>query len=240
MTEHTYPPVSNPNYHFEQLQEKHIDEVCQLFTDTFVHSEPMTHYLHMDQKKYSIFAREVTEKAAKDGLSIVAMDKDKIIACALVEDINDAEDINADFDNKFSYILALLGQLGENFFQDKKFPRKHIAHLFITAVKKEYRRQGLSTQINYRALDLAADAGYDFAYCEFTNIYCERGTIPHLHTDKKLIGSCVYHEFTFKGKKPFAHLKGSANSYLWPLHPEAKLTYEIHAKKIAVDFSDIK
>lgn len=223
-------------YTYELLTKQHIDQVVDVFTKAFCRSEPMTQYLHLDEKKYRKFARAVTEKAVEDQLSVVALHHDKVVACALVEDIADAGAI-PDFDPKFESILALLEELGKPFFVGKTFEKREIAHLFITAVHEDYRHQRLSTQVNFHAMDIAQKHGFDFVYCEFTHVFNERGVLHHLNNQKKLIGSCVYNQFEINNSKPFEHLAGGANSYLWELTSDAweKLSKKSEHKKPVID-----
>lgn len=218
-------------YQYDLLQAKHIDGVVELFTHAFCDDEPMTHYLRMKYGPYMEFTRIVTENAVKDGYSVVALDKEKVIACALSEDLANVHDIPIDFDPNFKYIISLLEQLGGQYFENKKFEKNLIMHLFITAVAKEYRHLGLSTQINFRAMDVAAQNNFKFVYCELTNIWNEKGIMDHMTNKKKLIGSCVYQDFVSEGKKPFAHLSGSANSYLWEIAGDSKLVYSCDEKE---------
>lgn len=211
----------NQTYQYEVLSEAYLDQVTQLFTHAFCTDEPMTHYLQMDEKKYQKFAYAVAKQACEDQLSIIALDKKKVIAIALLEDAALPGKIE-DFDPKFIYILSLLERLGENFFLNQKIAPKQIAHLFITAVDKHYRQQGLATQVNFRAMDLAAQHQFAFAYSEFTNYYNEKSIIPHIKNYKQLIGSCIYREFTYQNTQPFAHLEGGANAYLWEIGKGAK------------------
>lgn len=212
------------HFTYEILQTKHIDQVVEVFTKAFCRSEPMTAYLEMDENKYKIFARAVAEQAYKDKLSVVALDDDKVVAIALTEDLA-APGPLPDFDPKFENILSLLEHLGKNFFANKVFKRGHIAHLFITAVDDDYRNLGLSKQVNFRAMDLAAQLGFDFIYCELTNFFNEKGLIPHLKNKKRLVGSIEYHKFYHKNEKPFENLIGGANSFLWEIRPDADLKY---------------
>ncbi len=209
----------------------YIDKVVDVFTQTFCRSEPMTHYLHMDEEKYHKFAYAVAKKAVEDQLSVIALEDNKVIAFALVEDLASPGDI-PDFDPKFSFILGLLDKLGGNYFQNKQFPLGHVAHLFITAVDENHRGKRLSTQVNFQAMDIAAQRGFDFMYCEFTNYINEKGTVPHLQNRKKLIGSQEYEEFILEDRKPFDHLEYSANSYLWEIRRNAILKYKNQEKII--------
>lgn len=212
------------NHRYALLKQEHVEQVVEMFTQAFCRSEPMTQYLKMDETLYKIFARAVTQKAVEDELSIVVLEGDKVIACAIVEDVMSPGPI-PDFDPKFKYILSLLEQLGAAFFAGKEFPKNHVAHLFITAVHEEYRHLGLSRQVNFQAMDLAAFKGFEFIYCEFTHIYNELGTIPYLHNNKKMIGSIVYKDFKFENEFPFANLESGANSFLWEIQPNARLRY---------------
>ncbi len=209
-------------YQYEIMTAAHTEQVIEVFTQSFCRAEPMTHYLQMDEEKYRTFALAVTKKAIEDNLSVVALDKGKVIALVIVEDIAQPGPI-PDFDPKFEYILALLESLGAEFFNVKKISTHSIAHLFITAVADGYRGQHLSTQINLHAMDLAADRGFEFVYCEFTHYLNEKGIIPHLRNWKQLIGAVTYNEFEVNGFKPFSNLSGGAKSYLWEIHENAQL-----------------
>lgn len=211
-------------YQYEILSPHHIDRVVQVFTEAFCYSEPMTHYLKMDKEKYRIFAHAVVLKAAQDQCSIVTLDNERVVAFALVEDLANPGKL-PDFDPKFNIILALLDKLGSQFFEGKQLNDRHVAHLFITAVDSAYRHQGISTQVNFHAMDLAAQQGFDFMYCEFTHFFNEKGTIPHLKNPKKLIGSQNYRDFILENEKPFEHLEGGANSYLWEIRKNASFKY---------------
>lgn len=213
-------------YRYEILTEKYIEQVADLFTRAFCRSEPMTQYLHLDETKYRVFARAVTVRATEDQLSIIALDGERVIAIALVEDLAIPGDI-PDFDPQFIYILTLLEKLGEDFFPDKVLETGNIAHLFITAVDDEYRHQGLSKQVNFRAMELAARNHFDYVYCELTNYYNELGILHHLNSDYELIGSVFYQDFICQNIKPFSHLSGGANSYLWNIRQNPKLRYQI-------------
>lgn len=211
-------------YQYTILTPHDIDQVVDVFTTAFCRSEPMTHYLQMDHDQYRVFARAVAEKASEDQLSVVCKDGEKVAAFALVEDLAAPGPI-PDFDPKFSYILALLEKLGESYFPGKKIPIGQIAHLFITAVDENYRHRGLSKQVNFRAMDLAAQHGFSYMYCELTHPFNQRGIIPHLSNPKRFIGSCLYRDFVFQGIHPFADLPGEAQSYLWAIQEKITMDF---------------
>lgn len=225
--------IRDSRYRYEIAERRHKKGIIKIFTKAFCEAEPMTHYLGIDPKKFKIFSKEVTENAIRDQLSIVVLDKDKVIACALVEDLMNVHEAPINFDPKFKYIVSLLETLSGDFFNNKTFEKNTIAHLFITAVDKDYRRRGLSTQANFHAMDLATRHGFTFMYSELTNFYNEMGVFHHMKQNhRRLLGACDYKDFEIDGFKPFPHLKGYAHGYLWEIQEGAMLTYAVNDQRI--------
>ncbi|MBX3708659.1 MAG: hypothetical protein KIT56_05580 [Gammaproteobacteria bacterium] len=218
-------------YRYEMLQPIHIDRVVTMFTQAFCDAEPMTHYLGVSYQSFKQFALAVTEKASEEKLSVVALDDDRVIACALTEDLVNPLDIIFELDPKFKPIFNILEQLSAKFFADKKIEKNHIAHLFITAVDESYRGKGLSKQVNYRSMALAAGMNFSFMMSELTNYINTNGIMHHLHYNKILLGSQIYQNYVFEGIKPFKDLSGIATSYLWELRKDAMLTYKQNNKR---------
>lgn len=214
---------------FLPLADIHKAQTIDVMTRAFCDDEPMTLYLGVPYDAYRHFANQVVTKAIADKLSIVAIHEGNVVACAIVEDLASPVELNQ-LDEKFTPIFTLLEKLGDGFFKDKKIKPNHIAHLFITAVDEKYRHQGLSREVNLRASELAAQKKFDFVYCEFTNFLNEKGTLRYLNYDKMLVGSTIYRHFNMNNNRPFEHLVGFANAYLWATHPKADLQYESHGK----------
>lgn len=211
-------------YPFDILQARHVPDVIALFTHTFCAYEPMTKYLGIEEPAFRPFAERVVTKAAKDGLSLVAMDGNKVIACAIVEDAADPLQLSAtEIDPGFKYIFALLEQLSSAYLQGKEIGKNQLAHLFITAIDEHYQGKGLSKKINTRASALAQQKKFDLMICEFTNAFNEKGTLKELKNNRFLINTCLYNTFVYEGRKPFETLEGSANAYLWELREGAQL-----------------
>ena len=201
-------------YQFERLEAKHFNATVEMFTRSFCTAEPMTAYVNMQLDEFRPFARAVVGKCIDDGLSVVGVDKKQIVACSLVEDLMNPLQLMT-IHPKFEPIFALLEQLGVNL-SPYQFAPQQVAHLFITSVNARYRRQHLSTQVNFRAMEMARQAGFAQMYCEFTNYFNERGTMFYIQ-QKQLIGSIQYAEFKLANLRPFARLAGGAQSFLWPI-----------------------
>ncbi len=221
--------LPNKNYQYVILNDSHAEQCVSLISKTFCLDEPMTKYLKISYDQFVPFAKLMVEKAIHDGLSMVALDNNLVVACTIVEDMADPLDININIDPKFNIIFSFLEHLGRDFFNERIVKKGHIAHLFITAVDKNYHGQGLSKKINFESICLAEKQGFDFMCCEFTHAYNEKGTLKNIENSRLLIHSSQYHEFIFEGKKPFENLSGHASAYIWELRDGAKLHYKINA-----------
>ena len=194
-----------------------------MFTHAFCDSEPMTHYIDMQYNEFRPFAALVVNKAIRDKLSTVVVENNEVIACALAEDITAPLEIPYKLTPKFDPIFHVLENLSTAYFTENKPQPNQITHLFITAVHHLHRGKGLSEIVNFGAMDLAAERGFQCMTSELTNFINEKGIIKHLPTAKKLIGSIIYKDYVFNNTRPFANLEGGANSYIWALKNGIKI-----------------
>lgn len=224
--------LSNRHYHArsELLQAHHVKQVVKMFTKAFCNSEPMTKYVGMEYDAFTPFAEMVTIKAVTDGLSSVVLEDDRVVACALVEDVTNPLNIVTPLTSKFDPIFNLLEKLSSDFIGNKKFSSGQLAHLFITAVDEDFRGKRLSEVVNFGAMEIARQKQFSMMFSELTNYLNEEGIMHHLMADKLLIGSIVYKEFVFNNANPFANLDGAAHSFIWSLDPNKKLSLLLNAK----------
>ncbi len=205
------------------LNKDYVESALKLFVKSFCDSEPITKSLKMTYKDYEPFARDVVEKAAKEGMSVVAVDKNNnVIACAIAEDIVNPFKPNVAKYPKMKPIFALLDELDRPFLKGKNFVKGKIAHVWIAVVNPEVRGQGLSTAIDMACGKLALSKGFDFAYAEFTNDVSEK--ITHHYDVYKLLNSVSYDDFTLENnEQPFKGVKGGAAAYIVGLRPGVQL-----------------
>ena len=212
-----------PDYTLITLDEQHATSTVELFARTFCDSEPITKHLSIQYHDYEPFAREVINKAIKEGVSKIAIDKqDKVIACCIAEDIADAFMPKLTHYPKLKPIITLLNELSKPFLDGKKFLKGKVAHVWIAAVDRKYRGQGLSTVIDMACADLLARKGYDFVYAEFTNEISEK--IINQYSLFQLCNKINYDTFTMgSGERPFKGVNGYAASYVIVIRPGIKL-----------------
>jgi hypothetical protein len=205
------------------LHEEHTKSVIDLFIKSFCDSEPLTKELHISYQEYEPFAKEVIQKAIKEDMSKVAIDKhNRVIACAIAEDLADPFIPHIAHYPKLSPVFALLSELSRPFLYGKKFVRGKVAHVWIAAVDSTYRGVGLSTETAIACVEAAARKGFDFAYAEFTNELSEKVT-----SQFKIIQLCNkvrYNDFKWNnGDRPFKNVSGAAASYVATIRPGVKL-----------------
>ena len=205
------------------LTKDYIDSALKLFTESFCDSEPITKHLNITYKDYEPFAREVIDKAVKEGMSVIAIDKtNKVIACAVAEDIVNPFVPHLAKYPKMKPIFALLNELDKPFMSGKDFVKGKIAHVWIAVVNPKYRGQGLSTAIDMACGELAVRKGFDFAYAEFTNDVSEK--ITHHYDVYKLYNTIKYEDFSWENNNyPFKGVKGGATAYIVGLRPGVQL-----------------
>lgn len=209
-------------YSIHTLQPEHMQSALDLFVRSFCDSEPITKHLGIRYDEYKEFAREVLQKAIKDGLSVIAMDKsDKVVACAIAEDITNMFVPNVEHYPKLKPVFALLEKLSEPFLARKKFLKGKIEHVWIAIVDKDHRGQGLSTVIDNACADLAVRKGFDFVYAEFTNPVSEN--ITHHYEVSEVVNTIKYADFKLEGEQPYKGLHGEADAVVIGIKPGVKL-----------------
>ncbi len=224
----------NNQYKYEQLKDIHIQQVATLVSKSFCDNEPMCTCLGITYSEFDPLALELAEKAAKDGLSVVALNNEQVIACVLSEDITSPLRPKTKLSPKLGYIFALLEELSAPFVNGLTYNNNHVAHIFMTAVDKNYQGTKLSTKVNLAALEFVSKKNFDFIYCEFTNPINENFM---KHINSKKVHTIHYKDFQIDNIKPFSILNAHATSYIFSLKPEAILTYRTQSNEFVQDNS---
>ncbi len=214
--------VTKPEYTICTLTVDHQKSTIDLFTKSFCDSEPITKHLNIKYNDYEAFAREVVQKAVKEGMSVVAIDsRNHVIACVLAEDIANPFKSNLAQYPKLKPIVMLLDRLSEPFLAGKTFLKGKIAHIWIAIVNAETRGKGLSTAIGMACATICMRKGYEFGYTEFTNEISEK--ILHHYKTYELCNIIDYNSFTYDGQKPFQGLHGKASAYIIAIKPGVEM-----------------
>lgn len=224
--------TTNLELTIDTLKESHAKSAVNLFVKSFCDSEPITKHLNIRYADYQPFAEEVINKAVKDGMSKVALDKNgRVVACVIAEDMADPFVPKLSHYPKLRPVFALLDELSKPFLRKKTFIKGKIAHVWIAVVDPNYRGQGLSTMVDTACGDMEARKGYDFVYAEFTNPLSEK--IVNQYNLYQLCNKVNYNTFTYEGDKPFSGLEGEAASYIIVIRPGVRLDSLDRCYKVA-------
>jgi hypothetical protein len=221
-TSNTLPKKTKAGYRIQTLGREHMQSAADLFIKTFCDGEPITKHLGIQYHEYEPFVLAVIQKAVNDGMSVVAIDdKNRVIACALGEDITDSFKPNPALYPKMKPIFALIEELSAPFLGNKKFKKGKMAHTWIAMVDETYRGKGVSTEIDLACTNHIANKGFDFTYAEFTSDISEK--ITHHYAVSKKMNEITYGDFIYQGQKPFKGVKGGAAAYVLGIKPGVKI-----------------
>jgi len=216
----TMKPSSNIK--IENLTEEYLKEATELFVDSFCGSEPITKYLDISKDDYRPFAREVTAKACKEGLSKIALnDKNEIIGLVIAEDYANKFEVDLEKYPKLKPIYQLLDKLSESFVEGKEFQQGKILHTWIGAIRDDYRAKGMFRDLAMVHVESAMKKGFHFIYSDFTNEISAK--VVKQFEVLRLCNKINYKDFEINGQKPFPELEGSAMAYVTPLRADIKL-----------------
>jgi hypothetical protein len=213
----------NSNYQFSLLKEEHVAQATELFIKTFCDEEPMTRYLNISYDEYRPFAQKTLEKAVRDELSTVALDKGKVVAVNIIEDLASPLVIDFPISANLEKVFAILDALSKNFLEQLALDKNKIAHYFVSAIHKDYRGINLSKVINSKSNKLIFKKGYDFIFTELTNEFSQRNAKDY---HSVTLVQIEYSQYQYKGEYPFKNLKGYVASYIGKIRPQAELIYK--------------
>ncbi|XP_077981529.1 arylalkylamine N-acetyltransferase-like 2 isoform X2 [Glandiceps talaboti] len=196
-----------------EMTESDIDDATEVLMTTFIKGEPMTICLGLTPQEDSIQAKILCQQAAKDGISVVAIDtvKDKIIGVATSSIHQGSVTTPSDQDNqemisKYEPINSLLDQL-EGQFNDypdlKNNPDAKFTKALKLGVLAEYAGKGLGTRLRQATTDLAKSKGFQFTVASASAPSSQR-LYQKLKFDE--LAEIKYSDFEFKGTYPFASI----------------------------------
>ena len=158
------------NYRLFTLDD--ADEVCRLLGHAFADGDPPAVAVGLSATEFEAFVRLYCEKAAAEGLTIVARSAltGEMIGALLAED--SAGEPPAGLDRvsaKFHPIFDLLGQLDAEYRRGRATPSGHSVHLLLLGVAEGFAGKGVAQQLVATCLANGLRKGYRLAVTEATN-----------------------------------------------------------------------
>lgn len=195
---------------YEPLQEKYLEQAIECLVETFSKGEPMTKALGITPAEFRHLAGIFAEKAVKDGLSTVAMDRatGRIVGVCVSEDLMSEPPEGMDkIHAKFYPIMSLLSELDEGYTKSRphEIGKGEVFHLFMAGVRESYRGQSIATTLIYENLNLAKLKGFSYAIAEATGPVSQ-----HILRDKSGFAekfAVEYESFAYEGEHVFENME---------------------------------
>lgn len=195
---------------YEILQEKDLEETVVLLSNLFSCGEPITKCLEITPKELHYCAELYCKKAVREGLSIIAKDKDtnNVISFLISEDFDSEKPEGIEkIDIKILPGMALLDTLEKDMKSNKK-EDEHRFHLFLGGTVEKYQNRNIMTILFEESMKLAKIK-------HFTSIVAEPSGFATQHMLSKLgfkIRNIVeYKTFLYEGKNVFKNIEGPSS-----------------------------
>lgn len=200
---------------YEIFNEDDLEQTIACIVDVFPGREPMTEALHITPDEFYSFAKIYCKKAVKDGLSVVAKDKDTggVIGFMISEDLASEPPEGIEMVNKkFHPIMALLNRLEEEYIKTRTVDKGKVLHLFMGGVRQYYEGRNITTTLIEENLKLAKMKNFSYVIGEVTGKVVFHITSDKLGFNEKY--SIEYKSFTYRGEKVFKNIETSTRCIL--------------------------
>ncbi len=197
------------------IEEDDLEQTIACIIDAFPVREPMTKALHITPEEFYFFAKIYCKKALKDGLSIIAKDRDtgKVIGFMISEDlISEPPEGIEMISKKFHPIMTLLNRLEEEYRRNHLIEKGKVLHLFMGGVSQHYEGKNITTTLIEENLKLAKMKNFSYAIGEETSNIVLHITLDKLGFNEKY--SIDYKSFTYNDKRVFKNIEDSKSCML--------------------------
>lgn len=192
---------------YEIFQEKDLEETVTLLSNVFSSGEPVTKSLEITPKEFHYFAEIYCKKAVREGLSIIAKDKDNnnVIGFLISEDLDTEPPEGIEkIDKKILPLMALVDALEIDIKTNKK-EGEHRFHKFLGGTDKKYENRHILTILNEESVKLARNNN-------FTSVVAEPSGFATQHLFNKwgfeIRKMIDYKTFLYEGKNVFKNIEG--------------------------------
>jgi hypothetical protein len=191
---------------YEILQEKDLEETVALVSEVFTRGEPMTKALEITAKEFHYFIDIYCKKAVKEGLSVIAKDKDKIVGFIISEDFDSAQPEGIEkIDIKVVPWMALIDAVEKDAKSNKKEGELRF-HMFLGGTEKQYENKHINTTMIEESLKLAKIKNFTSVMVEPTGFATQHMFADKFGFEQKVM--IEYKTFLFEGKNVFKNIEG--------------------------------
>lgn len=190
---------------YSLLTQKDIPSTITCVIKVFLYEEPMTKTLGITESEFKIFVKAICKKTAKEKMSYVCKENNKVIGFCLNEDlITKPFPESTRITSKMNPIFKLLKELDKEFLENKKVSKKIFFHLFMIGSLKEYRNQGIAKKLTANSLALAKKMKFKEVVTEATSTNSQN--LLKKHFNFREFTEIKYGKFKFSKRLPFKDL----------------------------------
>jgi ribosomal protein S18 acetylase RimI-like enzyme len=192
---------------YEMFQEKDLEETAKLLSETFTRGGTTTRSLKITPEEYYPLAYIYSKKAIKEGLSMIAKDKNngKIVSFMINEDFDSPKPEGIEkIGPKVAIGMTFIDVLEEDLRANKKEGERRF-HMFLGGTDKDYENKHILSSLLDESMKLAKNKN-------FTSIIAEPSCFATQHIFKNLgftqKNFIEYKKFKFQGKNVFENIEG--------------------------------
>jgi ribosomal protein S18 acetylase RimI-like enzyme len=188
---------------FKRMERRDIEQTAELLSRIFSAKEPVLLALGISCDEYRNFAEFHCEKAAEEGLSVVAADKatGNIVGFSISEDLlNPHQEENSSFSKKIEADLACISELQDKYKAIQPVEEGEALHIFLLGVGEGYERRNIAKTLVTENLRLAKTQNFTTAIAEASGAVSQH-IFRSLGFQEQ--GAIEYKSYTFNGEKVF-------------------------------------
>ncbi len=192
-----------------------IAGTAKVVAEAFCSGEPMTVCQNISVQNFVHFVKLFGSKTEQEGLTIVAIDKttSQIVGAVVTDDFGlEPPDGLETISEKFVPVFTLLGELDDQYKENKTINPGEYLHIFMVAVDNQYKNKHIAYNLVQTCLENGIKKGYKIALAEVTgSISQDIFKNKCCFVDRFKIN---YKIFTYNGKQVFETIKGHIGTIL--------------------------
>lgn len=199
-------PLPNDNIEYAIFAALDEGDMARLLASVFTRHDPPAVALGLQARDFEAFVRLYCQRAAAQGLSVVArrVDTGEMVGALLTVDAtSEPPDGIDDMNSDFHPIFDILEQLDIDYRSHRTLAPGEALHLYLLGVDDSATRRGVAQQLVATCLQNGAERGYRLAITEATNkvsqhIFRKLGFADKVHRS--------YRTHLFQGRAVFASI----------------------------------
>src|SRR5262245_40427935 len=205
---------------YELFDMSALDEMAPMVAEAFNRYEPMTVAQDVPFKEFIGLINLFEPKAQQEELTILARDQEtgQVIGAMIADDFASAPPEGMGrLGEAFEPILALLGELDEQYRKGRTLRLGEYLHLFMIAVDHRHKGRKVAQNLVRACLENGARKGYRTAVTEATGVISQHIFRSSFGFRDRL--EMPYKTFVYEGRPVFASIEGHSGTILMDKTP---------------------